>query len=69
MRFKLLNSTEIENFIKQFGTFFEEFKSNGISSWMFYVLFVIRRYVIVLLILFIDDVVLQLVLSGVFSYQ
>lgn len=59
-RRKLTDENEIKAFEKKFATFFDEFKNTGLNMWMFYVLFIIRRTLLVLSYLFIVDGSLQL---------
>ncbi|OMJ81882.1 hypothetical protein SteCoe_17583 [Stentor coeruleus] len=59
-RRRLSDENEIKEFEKKFSTFFDEFKSTGLSMWMFYVLYIIRRTLLVFSYLFIDDGSLQL---------
>lgn len=61
-----ISGVDKESFLKKFGTFFAEFKS-GDSQCFYYVIFVARRIVIAVLILFVEAPILQLVLSSVFS--
>ena len=58
---KIQSATDLEEFSKKFGTFFEEFKDNETS--LFYVLFVLRRFLLVFCSLFLESGVLQLALS------
>ena len=60
-------SGELEAFLTMYGTFFEEFKKDELSSWLFYVLFVIRRISITILVIFIDSPTIQLTLSIAFT--
>ena len=54
-------------FSKKFGTFFDEFKQEGCSNWLFYLIFAIRRFSVAILILFIQEPVTQLAFSLTFS--
>ena len=56
-----------ESFLKAFGTLFEEFNSNAISSWLYYPLFLSKRLSILCLVLFVSDPVIQLILSIISS--
>ena len=58
---------ELNDFLKHFGTFFEEFQQEGTSCWLFYVLFVLRRFSMVILILFVKEPILQVSLSFALS--
>ena len=66
-RNSIIDPDEKEKFLKKYATFFDEFKDEGISSWMFYLIFVIRRLSIVMIILFVTNPVLQLALSVSFT--
>ena len=67
-RCKIASSPEdIEIFQKYYGTLFEEFNSNGISSWQYYPLFVLKRLSIVFTIFFVTIPVLQLSISITFT--
>ena len=55
-----------EKFLNRFGTFFVEFHEKPSKS-LYYALFVTRRAVIALMILFVHHPALQLTVSGVFS--
>lgn len=55
-----------EKYLKHFGTFFAEFHEKPSKS-LYYVLFVTRRAVIALMIMFVHHPALQLTVSGVFS--
>ena len=66
-RKSIIDLDEKENFLKKYATFFDEFKDDGISSWMFYLIFVIRRLSLVMIILFVSNPVLQLALSVSFT--
>lgn len=52
--------TELES---KFSTFFEEFKNTGISMWVFYILYIIRRTLLLLSYIFIKDTKLQLAIG------
>ena len=66
-RNKLENEDKIKEFIEFYSTFFEEFKQTGTSVWIFYLLYIIRRFAIVIAIDFIQDGVLQISISLVCS--
>jgi hypothetical protein len=57
----------VEVFLQLYGTFFEEFRYEGLSSCLFYIIFITRRYTIGFIIMFIPHPTLQLSLSAVFS--
>ena len=59
-RNKLHNEEEIESFGTLFGELFEEFKEEGVSLWMFYLLYVLRRLAIIVCFMFIESEPLQL---------
>ena len=65
-RSKISNS-QIESFLQKFGTIFEEFTADGISSLLFYPLFAAKRISIILTIFFIADPVIQLLVSIIFT--
>ena len=58
---------EIEAFCKKYGTFFEEFQETNISYWLFYVFYIFRRLLIVVLANTISDGSLQLAVYLTFS--
>jgi hypothetical protein len=66
-RIKLKESKEIKHFIYKYGTFFVEFKENGASDWMFYLMFILRRSLIIFSFQFIPYGIFQLSVSLVFS--
>lgn len=66
-RSKLSEENEIKLFIEKFGTFFEEFKSEGLKDWLFYFIYILRRLMIQISYQFIDDGALQLSFSIMFS--
>jgi hypothetical protein len=66
-RAKLTNNEEIKDFMIKYGTFFEEFKGDGVKMWMFYVLFLLRRLFLVFSIFFLPYGTLQLTVSISFS--
>ena len=59
----LTDKQRIDDLNQKFSTFFYEFKEDGIASWLFYVLYVVRRSIIFLCYNFIEDYILQLLLS------
>ena len=56
-----------EEYLKKFGTFFEEFRCEPSKYCLFYLLFVIRRMILVFLIVFIENEIVQLYFSFVCS--
>ena len=62
-----LQSEELENFLNAFGTFFKEFKKDGASSWLFYLIFVVRRFSLIVLIMFVNTPIIQISLSITFT--
>jgi hypothetical protein len=64
---KLSSEDLAQNFITRYPIFFEDFKGEGLSNWLFYVLYIARRLVIVVCITFIQDATLQLSLSFTMS--
>ena len=59
-RMKLHEHEEIETFQDFYGEVFEEFKEEGVSTWIFYLLYVLRRLAIVISFMFIQSEALQL---------
>lgn len=66
-RRNLTDDDVITEFEDKFGTFFEEFKTTGISMWMFYAIYILRRTCIVLSYIFVKDGILQLSVCLAFS--
>ena len=66
---KLTEENEIKIFLEKFGTFFEEFKDEGIKDWLFYYIYIFRRVAIQFSYLFISDGILQLSLSMMISFS
>jgi hypothetical protein len=62
-RKRLEEEDRIKNFVKTYSTIFEDFKSEGMICWVFYVFYVLRRLAIVLCIHFATDPVLQICIS------
>ena len=62
-----LQSEALEKFLKAFGTFFEEFKQDGKSCWLFYLIFVVRRFSLIILIMFVNNPIIQISLSITFT--
>ena len=54
---------EIRKFVSMYSTFFEEFKEAGISCWLFYLLYVLRRTVLMFSIKFATDAFLQITIA------
>ena len=54
-----------EKFLKKFGTFFNEFKSGNFC--LFYLIFVLRRYLIMIVFLFVKVNVVQLMILAALS--
>jgi hypothetical protein len=67
LRSKLSSEDAAQNFITRYSTFFEDFKEEGLSNWLFYVLYLTRRLLIVVCITFIQDATLQLSISFAMS--
>ena len=63
----MTDEEEIKTFVEKFGTFFEEFKSDGIKDWLFYFIYILRRLMIQVSYQFIDDGIFQLSISIMFS--
>ena len=66
-RQKVIEKEEIETFNKNYGTFFEEFKDDDLSKWLFYILFIFRRIAMIISIYFLNDAILQLSIYLCFS--
>ena len=66
-RKSIIDPDEKERFLKIYATFFDEFKDEGLSSWIFYLIFVFRRLSLGMIILFISNPLLQLTLSVSFT--
>ena len=67
LRSKILDTQEIESFVNKFGTFFGEFNGDGITSWYFYPLFLLKRASMLFIIFFISTPIVQLTLSMTFT--
>lgn len=67
IRYKLRTTEEIENFYEKFGTFFEEFKDQGIRLKLFYVIYILRRLFLGLSIFFSPDPAFQVCVAISFS--
>lgn len=63
----LSEKEEIEIFYSNFGTFFEEFKGDGLSNWLFYLLFIFRRIAMIICIFLVENPVLQLTIYFSFA--
>lgn len=59
-RLRLTEENAIKELESKFATFFDDFKSTGLNMWMFYVLYILRRTLLVLSYLYIEDGSLQL---------
>ena len=66
-RQKVIGKEEIEIFNKTYGTFFEEFKDDDLSKWLFYILFIFRRIAMIISIYFLNDAILQFTIYFCFS--
>ena len=66
-REKIVDEEEITKFTSYFSTFFGEINNKGPSSWVFYLLFVVRRVLLVIVINFIEEGVLQVIVVFVIS--
>ena len=62
-----IKTTEEEEFLSIYGALFEEFNFNGLSSCYFYLLFAVRRYSIIVAILFFSNGLFQIFVSFIFS--
>ena len=58
-RRRAIQKEEIEAFNKTYGTFFEEFKDDNLSKWVFYIFFIVRRIAMLVSVYFINDSILQ----------
>ncbi|OMJ87110.1 hypothetical protein SteCoe_11260 [Stentor coeruleus] len=59
-RWKLTDEEAIKKHEDKFSTFFDEFKNTGLNMWMFYVFYILRRTLLVISYLYIEDGSLQL---------
>ena len=59
-RAKIIGKEEIEIFLKKYGEIFEEFNESGISAWLFYVLYIVRRIALVICINCFNQPIIQL---------
>ena len=66
-RSKLHERVEIRQFCKKYGTFFEEFKETNISYWLFYVFYILRRLIVIIIINTNLDGSLQLAVYLIFA--
>lgn len=66
-RSKLTETSQISEFERKFGTFFEDFKPSGVSNWLFYAFFILRRTALVLSYHFINDGPMQMSIAIGFS--
>ena len=55
-----ITSEAQEEFLKQYNTFFEEFKAEATSSWLYYILFAFRRLITNILVIFVKINIIQL---------
>ena len=62
-----VKTTEEEIFLANYGTLFEEFEFNGLSSCYFYLIFVIRRYSTIAAVLFFSSPLFKILISFLFS--
>jgi hypothetical protein len=67
IRYKLKTTEEIESFYEKFGTFFEEFKDQGIRLKLFYIIYILRRLFLGLSIFFSPDPAFQTCVAISFS--
>jgi hypothetical protein len=66
-RTKITEEAQIKEFTTLYSSFFEEFKEIGLSQWLFYLLFILRRLALNLSYLFIASGVFQMSISLMFS--
>ena len=59
----LTDQQRIDDLNQKFSILFFEFKENGISSWLFYILYIVRRFIIVICLNFVEDYILQLLFT------
>jgi hypothetical protein len=64
---KIIIESKNKKFNEKFGTFFEEFTDKITAERLFYVIFVFRRFGIVLISLYITSPIIQLSISFCFS--
>jgi hypothetical protein len=63
LRSKLSSENAAQNFIARYPNFFEDFKEEGLSNCLLYVLYITRRLMILICSAFIQDATLQLSIS------
>ena len=68
-RCRIKDENEIKAFTQSFGTFFIEFKAEGLKDWLFYFIYILRRLMIQVSYILIDDGSLQLSLSIMFAFS
>ena len=62
----IIHQLSLQQYEKEFSTFFDEFRDELLSSSWYYFLFISRRLFLTLCILFIKDPLVQLVVSAIF---
>ena len=59
-RNKIKDQEIFQSYSNKYSVFFQEYKEEGVISWMIYPFFILKRIIIVLSLIFIEDGVLQL---------
>lgn len=62
-RSTITEEAEVTSFVNKFPTFFEEFKDQITSGRILYLIYILRRSVLVASIVFVHDGMLQLIVS------
>ena len=62
-RSMITEEVEATAFVNKFPTFFEEFKDQATSNRIFYLIYILRRNILVACIVFISDGIIQLIVS------
>ena len=62
-RSKMTDQERIDQFNQNFSTLFYEFKEDSITSWLFYLFYILRRFIIIICYNFIEDYILQILLT------
>ena len=67
-RKNLTDEQRIKDLKQKFSTFFDEFNDDGIASWLFYFLYIVRRSIIIICYNFIEDYILQISITITTSF-
>ena len=55
---------KLRRFLIKYGTFFEGFKEEELNQWLYYPMFILRRFIIVFLVFCVPSPALQLSISA-----